>query len=343
MEDERPIGPQIGKSPGNFFQTDVDLKTQQRRAAKRGNKAGESGFSARKINLLSGKTVKIFKGHTGPVTSLDIWYHEGEEYLITGSWDKTLKKWNTKTKNSLHTFTSHTDFVKSVVVSQTKSILYSGSSDRNILSWDLRTGELLPVTMKGHTMGVEDLVFNETEDFLYSASSDRHIRKWNPTTGECLHVFEDHLTSVYFIRVSDDEMWSASADKTVKRWDLETGNVDTTFTHPDFVKCLAVFGSYLFTGGRDETIRVFDIGTGTMIREIEGHFDEVSCMVLQGTTLYTGSLDGTIRRWLISDLINAGKETEAVKTLSPNLDKFEGLMTAEEEQELAELMGSDDF
>ncbi|CAG8641515.1 1622_t:CDS:2 [Ambispora leptoticha] len=386
MEDERPIrpqvvdGPQIGKSAGNFFQTDHDLLVQERRAAKRDNKAGEpieitskvlcllpaedekntlehvyvgeSGFLARKINISTGKTVKSFKGHTGPVTCLGLWHKNGEEYLITGSWDKTLIKWNTKTKEQSKIFTKHTDFVKSLTIAHTTGTLYSGSSDRLILSWNLNDGDLLPVIMKGHTRGVEDLVLDESETYLYSASSDSHIRKWNPTTGECLQIFEDHLTSVYFLRLFDEVMWSASADKTVKRWDLDTGKVDTTFPHPDFVKCLAVLGPYLITGGRDEVIRVFDIGTGKTIKEIEGHFDEVSCMAIRGTMVYTGSLDCTVRRWSVTakDLIQSNdaeksKSEYKSSSLSTTATKTKpdfSLLTEEEEKELAELMESDD-
>ena len=76
MSDEIQVGPQIGDSADNFFQSDSDLVTQERRNAKRGNKAGdpiectskvlclllsedseyayigESGFIAKRINLL---------------------------------------------------------------------------------------------------------------------------------------------------------------------------------------------------------------------------------------------------------------------------------------------------
>ncbi|CAG8434658.1 12377_t:CDS:2 [Ambispora gerdemannii] len=363
MEDERPIrpqvvGPQIGTSAGNFFQTDHDLLVQGRRAAKRENKAGEPiEITSKALCLLLAeyegrKTVKLFKGHTGPVTCLGLWYKNGEEYLITGSWDQTLIKWNTKTKEQLKIFSKHTDFVKSLTIAHTTGTLYSGSSDRQILSWNLDTGDLLPVIMKGHTRGIEDLVFDESEKHLYSASSDRHIRKWNPATGECLQLFEDHLTSVYFIRVVDEVMWSASADKTVKRWDLVTGKVDTTFTHPDFVKCLVELGPYLITGGRDEDIRVFDIGTGKIIKTMEGHFDEVSCMAARGTMVYTGSLDCTVRRWSVTAK-DLAQSTDAEKSKSEHEPSSSSLknnttantktmLTEEEEKELAELIGSDD-
>ncbi len=93
------------------------------------------------------------------------------------------------------------------MISQTTSILYSGSSDKFIRSWNLATGEQLQI-FKGHSRGIEDLVFDESETFLFSASSDSHIRKWNVKTGECLQVFKGHLTSVYSLKILEEEMWT---------------------------------------------------------------------------------------------------------------------------------------
>ncbi|CAG8505639.1 11232_t:CDS:2 [Diversispora eburnea] len=364
------FSPQIGNSADSFFQTDAELAIQERRATKQNNKAGdpitctskvlcmvlpnnndygyigESGFIAKKINLSTGKSAKIYKGHNGPVTCIGLWYNGGEEYLITGSWDKTIRKFNTKNSESIHTFISHTDFVKSLIISHIHIILFSGSSDKTIKSWNLLTGESLKV-FRGHTRGIEDLAFDEGENFLYSASSDNFVRKWNPLTAECLQIFKDHLTSIYCLKIIDEEMWTASADTTVKRWDLSTGKPDTTFKHPDFVKCISLFGPYVITGSRDEIIRVFDIGSEKLINAIEGHFDEIGCMCIKGTTLYTGSLDCTIRKWSLHDIT---KETKDKKTeiqkikIEPVLTKeVTGiLLTEEEEKELAELMESDE-
>lgn len=102
--------------------------------------------------------------------------------------------------------------------------------------------------------------------------------------------------------------------------------------------------------------------TGKLVTEIKGHFDEVSSMIVIGSTLFSGSLDGTIRRWslkekdliasLPKDVANsaASNQDPTVESMSAlgqrSQEKHEerkpGMMTEEEERELAELMGSDD-
>ncbi|CAG8627636.1 24816_t:CDS:2 [Cetraspora pellucida] len=348
-------GPQIGTSANNFFQSDQDIAIQERKFKKQQNKAGdpiectskvlcmiltektdnfdyayigESGFIAKKVNLSTKKTVKIFKGHTGPVTCLGLWYKDEIEYLITGSWDKTLKKWDSKTKESLCTFSLHTDFVKSLAISHKTSTLFSGSSDKHIRSWNLLTGEPLKV-FKRHTRGIEDLTFDEKETFLFSASSDGLVIKWNPLSGECLQIFEGHLTNIYALKVFEEEMWTA--DKT-------TGKPDMSLEHPDFVRCLAICGPYVISGSRDESIRVFDIGSGKLIKVIEGHFDEVSCTAIRGTRLYTGSLDCTLRMWSLTEITSQESQQKPIV----QEEKSTSMLTEEEERELEELMEAED-
>ncbi|KAF9897183.1 hypothetical protein BX616_006044, partial [Lobosporangium transversale] len=149
-----------------------------------------------------------------------------------------------------------------------------------------------------------------------------------------------------------------------------TKKVDTTLEHPDFVKAIALAGPYVVTGGRQESVRVWSIATGKLIKEIKGHFDEVSNMVVIGSTLITVSLDGTIRRWSLreqdlvqtepTDISNikpsdgSGQQqtiglTAETKTITASTaaqgsikEKQQSIMTEEEERELAELMDSDD-
>jgi len=52
----------------------------------------ESTHAARKVDLQTGKTLQLYKGHSGPVTSLvfcdKVPDSRDEKLLITGSWDK---------------------------------------------------------------------------------------------------------------------------------------------------------------------------------------------------------------------------------------------------------------
>ncbi|KAJ3098108.1 hypothetical protein HDU96_000148 [Phlyctochytrium bullatum] len=313
---------------------------------------GESGHVARRLDLATGKTLGLYRGHTGPVTCITVSNEpvgpDGEqvEMLYTGSWDKTLRKWNAKTRDCLLTFTGHTDFIKSVLFLPSHNLLLTGSSDSTLRSWDATTAAPLSTSKGIHRRALESLALDPATGTVYSASSDTSIRKWSVTVEKSSaeggerkvkveggDTFANHLTSVYGIVPAEEDLWSVSADKTAKRWNMVTGKNDMTLEHPDFVKCVAVAGPYIVTGGRDENIRVWDAASGKCLNEIEGHFGEISALQVARGKLWTGSLDSTIRQWELKTLATFRYVPPAeVAPEKPSL------MTEDEERELEELM-----
>ncbi|KAJ3343006.1 hypothetical protein HDU93_000176 [Gonapodya sp. JEL0774] len=330
----------------------------------------ESSGIVRRLNQ-DGTTKATLKGHKGPVTCIAIEKDVQSEHAVhawTGSWDKSIIKWDLNTNSPVLTLTHHSDFVKSVLfipaTQSSAAFLVSSSSDSTI-RYFTPAGESIRV-IKEHTRSVESLCIDENCEYLYSGSSDTTIRKWLLQTGQEVALLKGHDTSVYWLwwDAGSGSLWSASADKTARRWDVEKSIVDLTFEHPDFVKAVVLdpTGKYLFTGGRDQNIRVWDVASEQLLTVIEGHFDEVSALVCVGTTLWSASLDGTVRRWGITepDIRIFISQTESSLELDTHVEKCPKAtapkveeanlsgrstvtghsieLTEEEERELAELM-----
>lgn len=83
--------------------------------------------------------------------------------------------------------------------------------------------------------------------------------------------------------------------------------------------------------------------TGALHHTFSGHYEEITGLLLLGQTVVSVSIDATIRKWSLKpeDLRKAIAEADEAKK-GPVEEKKEpkkpSLMTAEEEQELAELM-----
>lgn len=58
-------------------------------------------------------------------------------------------------------------------------------------------------------------------------------------------------------------------------------------------------GRMLTSGGRDKTVRLWDAGTGQLLRTLEGHTHGVNSVAFSpdGRTLASGSGDATVRLW----------------------------------------------
>eukprot|EP01135_Chromosphaera_perkinsii_P009103 Nk52_evm1s1626 gene=Nk52_evmTU1s1626 len=331
-----------------------------------------AGFTARKVNLDTGKTAKIYKGHQAPVTSVAVCRSTKEEegeVLFTGSWDKSIIKWDTKSKEVLAVLSGHTDFVKCLAVTKDGRYLFSGSSDATIRQWDLScsSSPVCCAVFKAHTRGVETLHVDEENGHVYSGSSDAKVMKWayinedddaHASASSCagaaaviteaLLSYEGHETSVYGLDVDGQSGWaySGSADGTVHRWDVESGACDCVYPHEDWVKTVRVVGGdTLVTGSRDEKIRVFDVGSGGAgpRRVIEGHFDEVGCVQVLGKAgmIISGSLDGTVRRWPLHEEDDEKAEEEEEEDELAAFDKEIEELNAEMERVAAGEVGGE--
>ncbi|OCQ90706.1 hypothetical protein BCD64_28575 [Nostoc sp. MBR 210] len=114
-------------------------------------------------------------GHSHIVRSLTI--SIDGQWLISGSWDQTIKIWHLETGRLIRTLKGHTDRVYAIALSPDEQIIASGSADKTIKLWHFNTGELLG-TFTGHSNIVTSLAFTTSGDMLVSASLDKTIKIW---------------------------------------------------------------------------------------------------------------------------------------------------------------------
>ncbi|PYH95285.1 E3 ubiquitin ligase complex SCF subunit sconB [Aspergillus ellipticus CBS 707.79] len=166
-------------------------------------------------------SIKTFKGHSNGVMCLQF----EDNILATGSYDATIKIWDTETGQELRTLAGHESGIRCLQFDDTK--LISGSMDRSLKVWNWRTGECIS-TYTGHRGGVIGLHFDA--NILASASVDKTVKIWNfEDKSTCL--LRGHTDWVNAVRVdtSSRTVFSASDDCTVRLWDLDTKTCIRTF------------------------------------------------------------------------------------------------------------------
>jgi WD40 repeat protein len=291
------------------------------------------------------------------------------------SWDKTTGEQKTKYKG-------HSDFVKSVVCGAVsgKNVLISGGADRKIIVWDIETGDKLHTlkdasdTMLAIQHLAIDPLSSPEELILVSASSDPHLRFWKITlesAGQILDISSEetttasargpvasttvlaHETSVYRLYFDADEedapLYTASADGQAKLLSRPKWKTDEIFEHGDYVRSICTSEAWVITAGRSEDVKLWDRGSGKLHHVYEGHYEEVLGLVVVdgGRSVVSVSIDGTLRVWPLTKPEVEVNRKERQDRLAGNVkeevkEEKTGLLTAEEEAELAELMDSDD-
>lgn len=190
--------------------------------------------------------IGILKGHDDYINCVAI----EETFVLTGSADKTVRKWDMGTCECLQIYRGHNSLVNRII--STGDFIFSSSYDRTARCWDFDTGECIRV-FSGHKRGVYPLIFipddddstsgNVNNDMLMTGSADFTARAWSFETGKCLNKFEGH-----------------------------TGAVTCMATDP--------LGHMLMTGSTDQTVRSWDIKKGEALKVFNGHQASIICMTV---------------------------------------------------------------
>ena len=172
-------------------------------------------------------------------------------------------------------------------VSPDGQTLASGSGDDTARLWDTATGTLLHI-LEGHQRGTTELAFSPDGQTLASGD-DENVRLWNVVTGTLQAVLPDH-TGVLDIRGVDNLVFSpdgrtlasSGSDGTFRLWSLSTDTLQRTYRlegHTFIVSSLTFSpdGQTLASvGAMDETIRLWDVATGTLQHTLKSHTDGIN-------------------------------------------------------------------
>lgn len=123
--------------------------------------------------------------------------------------------------------------------------------------------------------------------------------------------------------------------------------------HPDFVRDIVVDvdGGWVVTACRDEEVRVWDAASGKLACVYSGHYEEVTGLTLAELggkkVVVSVGIDGTVRNWSLDNADVRRTREEAEKAQDGEVEVVQaeapkGMLTAEEEAELADLMDDDD-
>ncbi|KAF5369167.1 hypothetical protein D9615_009988 [Tricholomella constricta] len=141
--------------------------------------------------------------------------------LVSGSYDCTVRIWDTITGVCKWVLVGHTQKVYSVVLDPSRNQACSGSMDGTVRVWNLHTGQCQH-TLMGHTSLVGLLGLSPSH--LVSAAADSTLRIWDPNTGELRHTLAAHTGAITCFQHDEFKVLSGS-DGTLKMWNMKDGTV----------------------------------------------------------------------------------------------------------------------
>ncbi|GES83443.1 F-box/WD repeat-containing protein 7 isoform X3 [Rhizophagus clarus] len=167
----------------------------------------------REINWNNGKvqTIKFLKGHEERVTDAKL----KENILVTGSADRTVRIWNIKTRECIHTLCGNSFSCVDFLIED--KIVAASTFFRSSFIWNMETGELLR-ELRGHVSAVRCISLSRS--YVASCAFDGSLIVWNWKTGEKITTILAEATA---IQIFDNTILSHNSSN-IKSFDILSGN-----------------------------------------------------------------------------------------------------------------------
>ena len=205
----------------------------------------------------------------------------------------------------------------SLAFSPKGDVLASGSVERVVKLWDIRTGDCL-ATLEGHEYPILALAFSPDGNELVSGSGDTTLMMWDLENYARLHHLKGH--GFYVVTCDWDpqgnRIVSGSVDANICEWDANSGKmIHRHNEHRAAVQKVRFTndGSRLASGSSDLHMILWDSsGTPMKVEHIlQGHSSEVRALAFSedGKFLASGSSDKQVYLWDTEKLAIHGEAT----------------------------------
>ncbi|PNJ35080.1 ATG16L1 isoform 4 [Pongo abelii] len=258
----------------------------------------------------SGKEVRVpttalcvFDAHDGEVNAVQfspgitsIEFDSAGSYLLAASNDFASRIWTVDDYRLRHTLTGHSGKVLSAKFLLDNARIVSGSHDRTLKLWDLRSKVCIKTVFAGSSCN--DIVC--TEQCVMSGHFDKKIRFWDIRSESIVREME-LLGKITALDLNPErtELLSCSRDDLLKVIDLRTNAIKQTFSAPGF-KCgsdwtRVVFspdGSYVAAGSAEGSLYIWSVLTGKVEKVLsKQHSSSINAVAWSPSGLHVVSVD----------------------------------------------------
>lgn len=230
--------------------------------------------------------------HTANISSLQF-SHDGCR-LLSASLDATARLWDVETGRQIHRFFGHNWWVWSAKFCPEKNAqgklidekrIVTASQDGTVIVWSDESGQWTQnaqiqqgIPFRGHEGPVYAAVFSPDGNQVLSGGYDRRILIWDPNA----------VTEFDYLRLAE------GGDDSEAEYRELVGHTDSVRTIQFSDK-----GALVVSGGRDNTVRVWDPESGKAIRTFRGHGSWIAgaSFSRDGRWIISAGHDAQVKRW----------------------------------------------
>ena len=264
---------------------------------------GSRQGSVRMWDVETGRVMKEIHGHTGTVWFVA--FSPSGRLLASASADGTVRIWNTVTWKEVHMLSAPKGGVWSVVFSPDGKLLLTGGDDGIGRIWSVETGDLIRVCDK-HAKAINWVAWSPDGKMVYTAGWDGSIRGLDPATGKTkFNCTLEKRFNMVTISADGTMLLCASDANNLHLLDAKNGQKVRTFSDAkmssQWSAMISADGLSAVSTGSENTVRVWNVTTGTRSHLFEGHTDKIPGCVISpdGKRVISTSMDKTMRMWVV--------------------------------------------
>ncbi|XP_069610244.1 uncharacterized protein [Ranitomeya imitator] len=225
-------------------------------------------------------SVHSLEGHSDLVTSVLI----HDTYVISGSWDTSVRVWDIQSRSEVRTLCGHTGAITCLVMvdlDDTKlhsdllppgeHFVCSGSSDSSIKVWSLRTGQ--PLLSIYTFSAVSAITHIPHTKLLISGSDGGKIDVWDLETQESLGSERAHDEKVSALQFHSGLLYSGSSDGFLKVWRVVPSSGALSLQHSCDPLALSLKGLYSLCATTDQ---LYLATQGSCIKAVNWKLDRLT-------------------------------------------------------------------
>ena len=188
-----------------------------------------------------------------------------------------LSVWDLKDGKLVRDLAAPANEVLAISVSPDGKTLASGDVDGNLDLWELKSGAKTRSDKLEHA--IEALTFSTDGKLLATGDGNRTVRLMDASSGKVTRTLHSR-SYIESLDLSPDGNWLAAGtrDPGMELWDLRTDGASRTLVatgdHFDAMAGFVAFspdGRFVTCGGHGKDIAIFDVASGTLVKELSGH------------------------------------------------------------------------
>lgn len=310
-------------------------------------------------NIDNGREVMAYRGHEAEKFDDDdkvkvhsnVFRVPSVAFSSDGTWVAScgaleIHIWEVKTGKKVHKLLGHKQDVVDVAFGKNKNLLASAGDDKHLILWDVANEKAI-FKSDEQNMSLNAVAFSNSDRVVGTVNRAGDLMVFgmdaagkNPKLMLSTGISDSGPTNALAFTRDGAGIFTAGKDNKIKLTagpDGMPGYGSASMVrkfegHTKAINSIALSkdGNTLVSGSEDQTIIVWDAGTGKLERVLQGHLQSVVSVAIRpdGAQLASGCQDGSIRLWPLNKADEHRAATEAKENLWAVAYSADGQTTA---------------